>query len=61
MRALEDVLASAHELYRSLLHGIGDQTAVEGQEDTIYLPYRSVAFFYGEFEFMARKVPNAQR
>ena len=27
-----------------------DVTAVKGQQDSIYVPYRTITFFYGEYE-----------
>ena len=27
-----------------------DVTAVKGQENSIYVPYRTITFFYGEYE-----------
>ena len=36
----------------SLKSGLADRSAFEKQENSIYLPYRRLRFFFGEYDFM---------
>ena len=35
--------------------GVADRSAFEKQEKSLYLPYRRLRFFYGEYDFMCEQ------